>query len=242
LAIYGLKIPKAIPVIEEPKPVPIKPIPKLKVVADSREVPSKVIDLLREMHVDVEIQTLDVADYIISSKVAVERKEAADFALSLGDGRLFTQIRNMKELYEVPVVMIEGTIAQTRLSYKAIVGAITSLIVDWRVPVLFTSDIGDSAEFLRSMAYREQVERARGIIVHRGKKPEPLDEIQRFIVAGYPGISGEISHRIMLHFKTIKDFVNAAVSELVKVEGLGKKKANRIIEVNTKEYKPTEKE
>ena len=126
----------------------------------------------------------------------MERKEANDFTGSIKDGRLFQQVRGLKELYEMPVVLIEGNAFESGIKYRSLLGVITSLIVDWRVGVLFSHDIGESAEYIRSLCYREQVERTKGIIVHRGKKPEPLHESQLFVIAGYPGVMGELANRI----------------------------------------------
>jgi Fanconi anemia group M protein len=226
---------------EQRKEEPEKTQTQLKVIVDYREKPSGILTLFHEMNIAADVQTLEFGDYVISKSVIVERKEASDFISSIKDGRLFQQVRGLKDLYELPVVLIEGSIFDSGIKYRSLLGIITSLVVDWRVGLLFSHDIGESAEYIRSLCYREQVERTKGIIVHRGKKPEQMYESQRFIVAGYPLISGELSHRILLHFKSIQKFVNATVDELMKIEGLGKKKANRIHEVNTAQYRPKEK-
>jgi len=55
----------------------------LKVLADHREARSEVPRRLREMGVEVVETALPVGDYVLSPRVGVERKTAADFVAAL---------------------------------------------------------------------------------------------------------------------------------------------------------------
>lgn len=56
---------------------------KLKIVADYREVPSKIPDFLTEKGVSVELKTLKTGDYIVNNEFLFERKIRDDFAISI---------------------------------------------------------------------------------------------------------------------------------------------------------------
>ena len=60
---------------------------------DQREVGSGVPESLAALeHVTLQIEQLDLADYVLSQRVAVERKSAADLVASILDKRLFAQV------------------------------------------------------------------------------------------------------------------------------------------------------
>ena len=50
-------------------------------------------------------------------------------------------------------------------------------------------------------------------------------------LASLPNISIQTAEKILEHFKTLKDFYNADLEELMKVEGIGEIKAKKILEV-----------
>ena len=50
-----------------------------RIVVDKRERASKIPKLLREVGINVDLATLMVGDYIISSSIGVERKTVIDF-------------------------------------------------------------------------------------------------------------------------------------------------------------------
>ena len=68
----------------------------ITVIADDRERPGKVIDLLAAMpDVTLSIRRLAVGDYQLNECLLVERKTMIDFATSIVDGRLFKQMTRL---------------------------------------------------------------------------------------------------------------------------------------------------
>ncbi|BDZ70116.1 hypothetical protein GCM10025861_06330 [Methanobacterium petrolearium] len=65
------------------------------VYIDHREARSGVTRELSNMEVNVKFTNLPVADYQISSQVAVERKSSKDFVSSLLDKRLYKQAKEL---------------------------------------------------------------------------------------------------------------------------------------------------
>jgi len=65
---------------------------RIAVIVDDRESKSEVIKFLSETkNVSVDIKRLSLGDYLVDNRLIFERKTLNDFALSIIDGRLFSQ-------------------------------------------------------------------------------------------------------------------------------------------------------
>jgi DNA excision repair protein ERCC-4 len=69
-----------------------------RISIDHRELRSKVVSLLKNKVVDVEIINGQTADYIINKHVAIERKTIIDFLASIKDKRIFRQTKILKKI------------------------------------------------------------------------------------------------------------------------------------------------
>ncbi|ASJ02484.1 DEAD/DEAH box helicase [Thermococcus profundus] len=227
---------------ETAEDLPIKPIfvrkPKgIVVYVDNRELRSGVPKHLRELGAEVEVRTLDVADYVVSEDVGIERKSANDFIQSIIDGRLFDQVDRLKRAYEKPVIIIEGNLYGIRNVHpNAIRGAIAAVTLDWGVPILFSSGPEETAQFIYLLAKREQEERKKEVRVRSEKKALTLAERQRLIVEGLPNVSATLAKRLLRHFGSVERVFTATEEELKEVEGIGPKKAREIRKVITAPY------
>ena len=74
---------------------------QLSICIDSNEASKRkdIITYLKFNGFAVDIKPLDVCDYVVSDRVGVERKDASDFIGSMKDGRVFSQARDMAEIY-----------------------------------------------------------------------------------------------------------------------------------------------
>ncbi len=227
---------------QETEELPIKPIfvrrPKgIVVYVDSRELRSGVPKHLKELGAEVEVRTLDVADYVVSEEVGIERKSANDFIQSIIDGRLFDQVERLKRAYEKPVIIIEGELYGIRNVHpNAIRGAITAVTLDWGVPILFSRTKEETAGFIYLMAKREQEERKKEVRIRSEKKALTLAERQRLIVEGLPNVSATLAKRLLRHFGNVERVFTATEEELKEVGGIGEKKAREIRKVVTAPY------
>lgn len=204
---------------------------KIKIIVDTRErhIGRYLVD-----KANIEFKTLEIGDYVLSDRVAVERKIAEDFAESIIDKRLFKQLSELKK-YEKPILIIEGN-EFNRLHQNVIQGTILSIILDFGIPVLFSKDIKETANILIKIAEREQLKEKRAVSVRYGKRPMSLRERQKFIVESLPEVGPALAESLLLEFKSIEKIFNANKYELMKVEGIGEKTAKKIREVITKEY------
>ncbi|MSR86495.1 DEAD/DEAH box helicase, partial [Candidatus Woesearchaeota archaeon] len=159
----------------------------LKIYADAREKGSGVIKYLVDHGVDIRMQNLDVGDFLLSEKVGIERKEVRDFVDSLLDKRLLQQVKTLKETFEKPLLIIEGTddlYSVRKVHPNAIRGMLAWIAIDMKVPILYTKDFRDTAELLITIARREQEERDGDFSIRGERKPLTTKELQEFIVAG----------------------------------------------------------
>ncbi|WP_456420509.1 DEAD/DEAH box helicase [Thermococcus sp.] len=226
----------------EQRELPIKPLfvkkPKgIVVYVDSRELRSGIPKLLKELGAEIEVKTLDVADYVVSEEVGIERKSANDFIQSIIDGRLFDQVERLKRAYEKPLIIIEGELYGIRNVHpNAIRGAIASVTLDWGVPILFSSGKEETASFIYLLAKREQEDRKKEVRLRSEKKALTLAERQRLIVEGLPNVSATLAKRLLRHFGNVERVFTATEEELKEVEGIGEKKAREIRKVITAPY------
>jgi hypothetical protein len=98
---------------------------------------------------DVRVERLVVGDYFIGDAILVERKTYEDFAVSIADGRLFPQAAALAQSPHRPVILLEGPRPERMpdVHPHALRGAVASLAVMWRLPVLVARDPDDSRKF-----------------------------------------------------------------------------------------------
>ena len=213
---------------------------KIKIFADYREKGSGVIKEMVEENIQVNLERLEYADYILSSRCGVEIKTVSDFVDSIIDGRLLEQIKNMKNNFERPVIVIEGSediYSVRNVHHNSILGMMATIAVSYGIPIIQTKNFKETASLLQIIARREQAETSKDFNVHADRKPTSLKEQQEYFISSLPGINLTLSKPLLKHFKTIKNIVNASAEELQKVEKIGPAKAKQIKNVVEGEYK-----
>ena len=209
----------------------------MRITVDYRERVSGLLELIREHDVFVEVKPLPFGDYIINDSITIERKTARDFLISIIDGRLFTQLSNLKKHCPCPVVLIEGNPCKTdvEIDPAAIKGALISVETIWYVPIVFTRSKEDSVETLLMMG--RQDETYMDVVPLRGGyRPKRLKSRQLYILQGLPKVGPNVAKRLLEHFHSVRQIMNASVEELIAVEGIGMVSAKAIREVLDSEY------
>ncbi len=212
-------------------------ISKIEIVVDNREFNSEVVKHLSRLDVIVTPKQLEVGDYVISDRIAVERKVVTDFLSSMIDGYLFVQLKKLKT-YQSPILVIEGEgLFSTRnISDDAIFGALSAVTLGLGISVIMCKDSKETARFLLAGAKKER-KRGRPIKLRAGKSAMSLSEQQRYILEGLPNISAKLAQRLLSHFKTVRAVFTATEKELAEVPGVGKTIAKAIREPIDEEYK-----
>ena len=211
----------------------------IKIIVDHRESRSSVARYLALKNTLIEPQMLDVGDYVLSSRLGVERKNVDDFLNSLIDGKLFIQMKNLKHAYARPILIVEGEglLTKRNISHNAIFGCFVSIIVDYGIPIITTHSARETADFLQVMAKREQKDANRSVAIRGDKWSMSLTEHQQFIVESLPNVSSVLAQRLLNHFGSIRAIANASEKDLCSVHGIGKKIAEELIKVLNTEYK-----
>ncbi|MCX6662887.1 MAG: DEAD/DEAH box helicase [Euryarchaeota archaeon] len=210
----------------------------VKIIVDHRESRSPVMRFLSQKDIIVEPQQLDVGDYIISSRIGVERKTVDDFLNSLIEGKLFVQMKNLRTTYSRPLLLVEGDglLTKRNISHNAIFGSLVSIIVDFGIPIITTHTPQETADFLAVMAHREQKEGDKAIAIRGEKTAKTISEHQQFLVEGLPNISAVLAQRLLQHFGSIRSLANASEDDLCQIQGIGKNIAADILKILNAEY------
>jgi len=211
---------------------------KIKIIVDHREYHSNVAKKLVSKDVEVEPRQLEVGDYILSSRIGVERKNVDDYLNSLIDSKLFKQIQQLRDAYSRPILILEGEDLLTRrnISHNAIFGSLAAISVDYGVTVFRTKNSSETADLMRIIAQREQKDDNKKVAIRGMKKQMSMHERQQFLVEGLPNVSAVLANRLLNHFGSIRAIINASEKELMEVEGIGKNIASEIVKLVNKEY------
>ncbi|MBI4655864.1 MAG: hypothetical protein HY746_03850 [Elusimicrobia bacterium] len=203
----------------------------LSIKIDFREKDSNVGKILAELYgFQIIEDNLKIGDYLIGNDVIVERKTAIDFSQSIIDGRLFRQAKIMQQVFNLPLFIIEGkNVFDTSVNIhpNAVKGALVSLTLAWRIPVLFSTDYTDTALLLWLIASQNYDFHA-DISARPGRRPKRLLGRQLYILQGLPGVGPKLAEALLNHFGSIAKVITASDKELTDIHGLGRIKAQKI--------------
>ncbi|SDF74276.1 fanconi anemia group M protein [Methanolobus vulcani] len=211
----------------------------IKIVVDQREIRSSVARCLDRNGAEIIVKTLEVGDYILSDRIAVERKETQDFVGSLIEQKLFEQIANLSRAYEKPILIIEGeSLFNCRgINPNAIHGTLSSISLDFGVSIFYTRDPEDTAALLQQIAKREQVDEKREVNMHGKKAAAMLPQQQEYVVSSISDIGPKAARNLLKHFGSVENVMKASYKELLEVNNVGPKTAAKIREIIGSEYK-----
>ena len=219
------------------------------IIVDQRERTSGIVKELVKKNIKIEIRQLVIADFVIQTKdlegkiidVGIERKTINDFLNSIIDKRLLTQLIVLKENFQLPLLIIEGSenIYSIRNFHpNSIRGMLASIAIDFQVPIIFTRNLKDTSALLTVIAKRLE-KPIKNISLLKKRKPLTLKEQQEYLIESLPGIGPTLSRSLLKKFKTVKKIINAKEKKLIKIEKLGPKKATEIKKVIESEYNPS---
>ena len=190
---------------------------------DTSERHAALLDLARRCG-DFEIcmEGLAVGDYLIDDGIVIERKTYSDFATSLVDGRLFPQAAALARSPHRPIVLLEGpTPAQMPdVHAHSLKGAMLSLAVMWRLPVICSRNPEDSLRILRLLA--GQLARTNPEVLQRyDRKPKRFASRRLYMLQGLPGVGPALANRLLVHFGSVERVITADQGLLAQVRGIG---------------------
>jgi Fanconi anemia group M protein len=226
-----VQIGEAVAIKEETKEKPAG------VLVDPRE--RDMGKLLESLGLEVTLTALQVGDYVLSDRLAVERKTAEDFVQSIIDPErnLFRQISDLARTYQRPVLILEGRDLYTRaMNPASIRGALASIAADFRVPIIPTESREETAAVISLLAKRERRE-GREPKQHGHKTARTLAEQQEYLVSALPSVGPAVARNLLRHFGSVERIMTASQEELQEVDLVGPKMAERIRELVGRIYK-----
>ncbi len=207
-----------------------------KIIIDYREKNSLVVSKLIGLGFDINFETLKVADYIVKD-VAIERKTVSDFISSMVNRRLLKQLEELQQ-YKNKLLIVEGVEEQelytdseekTGIHPNSVRGFLLSIVLKYKVPIIFTKNPEDTAKFISVLSKRKEKEISLNVM----KKTLDKKEQMQFIIESFPGIGPKTSKKVLEEFKTIKNIINASEEELRKIVG---KKAEIVYKIINENY------
>ena len=203
---------------------------QLHICIDSNEASNRrdIVNYLRLSGFTVDIQKLDVCDFVVSDRVGIERKDTSDFLGSMKDGRLFKQAQSMSEVYEKPILILEGQMSRalkrSRMKPASIYGALSSLALDYGLSIIPTENPDTTAILLHRLAYREQVKEERPVQLRSVNRNMPPHQQQLFLLSGLPQIGTSLAEELLHNFDTPYEVIREFVEAEIKTSKTGKTK------------------
>lgn len=220
----------------------------VRIVVDEREKSSNIPELLKNAGAIIDFTQLKVGDYVVSSETAVERKTVRDLISSIYDGRLFLQCSDLVKYYQKPLLVMQGNIAELgetsedvgrtediklhtermSLAYDALITVAT----EFRIPIIHTPSPEQTAQLLVTLVNRSlQEAKAKGPLLRKIKKENPIDIQQLSVLASLPGVGEKLAARMLKKFHTPIRALNASAAELATIPGFGFARAERVRKV-----------
>ena len=210
----------------------------IRIVVDEREKKSGIPSILKGIGISLEIKTLPIGDYIVAHETVVERKTISDLVSSIFDGRLFDQCNRLKEHYQFPILLIEGNIDEIEeLTENSLVfyGAISSIAIDFKIPVIHTPNASHTSKLLVSMCSRKDA--SKGPFIKKIRKSNDIQKQQLSMLCSLPGVGEKTAIRMLEKFGTPLRVLSSSTTELSKVSGLGEARAKNIKKILEKQSK-----
>lgn len=204
---------------------------KLNIKIDHREHGSQIDSILiNKYNFVVEKMMLPTGDYIINDTIVVERKTVCDFIQSIIDGRLFKQAQRMRQIFDIALFIVEGEGLDNcgiNIHPNAVKGAMVSIALQWRMPILFARNIAETALLLWLVTTQHNKIQSE-ISCRYGYRPKTYHKRQLYILQGLPQVGPKLADKLLNYFGSVEKVFTATKEELMEVNNVGKKKAEKI--------------
>lgn len=188
---------------------------------------------------EVEVTNLEIGDYVFDGQVVYEYKTIPDFVSSIQDKRIFNEPINQAETYDYHFVIIQGneaerskTLAMTRnyqpVSIFQYLGVISSLN-------RYTTVIECYSQYIKEAFYRMESQARKCLqdkpIVKKFPRKHRNPAFNWLCYCVY-GINSKKAQTIVEHCRldTLEDLMNLNIEDLTRIDGIGEKTAETIME------------
>jgi len=194
---------------------------KKEIIIDYREKNCLLISELKKKNFDIKFRELKVADYIVKG-IAIERKTISDFISSIKNNHLINQLKELQQ-YEKKLLLIEGIDEQelynkensTGMHSNSIRGFLLSILLKYNIPIIFTKNSEDSAEYIELISRKKSTEQPLNIT----KKTLNKKEQMQFIIESFSGIGPKTAKKLLKKFNTIQNIITSPQEKLKELIG-----------------------
>lgn len=206
----------------------------------------KVALALKELGIQVTAITEDegnVDRYVLSKRLAVERRTGSTFLKGIMEKTLFTSAIYLQEHFALTVLIVEGNInyQYSMIDPQATRGALSSMVLLYGMHVLSTQDIEETVHLIAMMARQEQIGIPEISLIPK-RKATSLPDLQRRVIEMLPKCGMVVARELLQHFGSVRAVVNASEEDLRAVRGIGAKGAKEMAQVLTAEYESVDTE
>lgn len=206
------------------------------VLVDSKEISGsqEIISDLRFKHdIIVSAAQLLGCDYIVSNRMAIERKQWSEFSNGANRAKLIERMQHLGELYDRPCLIVENDRVKPGkekcsrpVHWTKYVDRTISLLLQSDVKVLYTDNYSETAALLADLCRLEQ---RKNMTIH---VPVELNNEQlnrlRFFVS-IPKLSYVNALNLCASFRSIIEFLKSSAAL---IERQGKMSKNRAVDVH----------
>lgn len=219
----------------------------MKFIVDVRE--GERIARIAEEICDTELRVLPLGDILLvlnGEAVAFERKTPHDFVSSIRSNRLWEQLLKFMKTDEIlgfkikrRILVIHGVLRDYSILenegkfWSSIMGALLEILFVYDTPIIVAEN--DLAlEALLRVEMRREMEGANDgppdARWFRGWRKEglPQKDLRKYALTSIPLIGEKNAEALLRHFGSIQRIANASVGELMRVRGIGRKRAENI--------------
>ena len=209
----------------------------IEIYVDHRETKSGIPSALEELGAEVTVGTLEIGDYHVSDDVIIERKTTSDFIHSIIDepGHLYGQLSDMMREYARSILIIEGEpinlYTERAIDSKSVDGMVLAA-ARFDASTIWTLSADHTARMIYREAEHEQIDQRKNKGSPHGKRSHlSVPQQQEYVVSSICDIGPTLAENLLKHFGTVERIMTASIDELMCVDKVGEKKANRIREI-----------
>lgn len=211
-------------------------------IIDSRE-PKQIQDAIKNKIEDVKIDFLSVGDYLLDNGYAIERKDK-DLVQSILSNRLYDQLNNLCQ-YEHPILCITLQdlwktfyYSRSRYIHRSYIGTLTTLTAKYpNLKLIYLQDEQEFVDYIVSL-HKKLTENK------KSERPAPIMRRSKKIqirmenaLTTAEGISVGYAKKFLKHYNSLEELVDASIEDMMKIDGVGKSKAESVYKLLHSKYK-----
>lgn len=201
------------------------------IAVDNRE-PKEILEKIAKFNIETDYTLLNTGDYVIGDDWCWERKSMGDFIRCLTTGKIWTDVRKVKENYKYGGLILEGRLPTdyTRSEYmtlKRLRASMGSIRHDWGLSIDRTDNLDDTAMFLVSIHSRIGREKKKWYRPVKKQKTKSEDIISDLLCT-LPNVGRVKAEQMLVEYGSVKNIINLSAKEFTEFKGISKDIGNRI--------------